>query len=253
MSFMSTANQSFSGVANWISSEVANGLKVLAEAKRFQDQSSLAQNQFAIELTNLREHGLSINATRWLVQNGFVTHWIEIGQRQSNTRYFEEGGTAFEKRSCFSITEKGLEFFESIGPPAIHQRELKLLSDLALVKDQISSSGQEVPALPQEKPHWKSERKELWYCGQLVKSYRLPSPNQIAIISAFSEDGWPDRIDDPLPQTGETSPKRRLQDTIRNLNRSMKSEFMRFLGDGSGEGILWESRVRSDCVSLAVR
>ena len=34
--------------------------------------------------------------------------------------------------------------------------------------------------------------------------------------------------------------KRRLHDTIRSLNRNQKEGRLRFKGDGTGEGIVWE-------------
>jgi hypothetical protein len=33
----------------------------------------------------------------------------------------------------------------------------------------------------------------------VVKEFKLPAPNQETILTAFQEEGWPPRIDDPLP------------------------------------------------------
>jgi hypothetical protein len=60
------------------------------------------------------------------------------------------------------------------------------------------------------------------------------------VLNAFEEEGWPARIDDPLPPHSDQDPKRRLNDTIKCLNRKQVRELLRFHGDGSGEGILWE-------------
>jgi hypothetical protein len=57
---------------------------------------------------------------------------------------------------------------------------------------------------------------------------------------AFEEEGWPYRIDDPLPPKGETHPTTRLHDTIKWLNRNREHPLLRFLGDGTGEGLCWE-------------
>ncbi len=57
---------------------------------------------------------------------------------------------------------------------------------------------------------------------------------------AFQEEGWPVRIDDPLPPVSESEPKQRLRETIRSLNRNQKERLVRFKGDGTGEGVLWE-------------
>ena len=76
--------------------------------------------------------------------------------------------------------------------------------------------------------------------AEVIKRYRVPAPNQELILSAFQEEGWVPRIDDPLaPQLNQDS-KRRLHDTINSLNRNQKQSLIRFLGDGKGEGIRWE-------------
>ena len=64
--------------------------------------------------------------------------------------------------------------------------------------------------------------------------------NQEAILAAFEEESWPPRIDDPLSPVGNQDPKRRLHDTINSLNRHQKLSVIRFLGDGSGQGVRWE-------------
>ncbi|MEO1524438.1 MAG: hypothetical protein AAFX06_03340 [Planctomycetota bacterium] len=54
------------------------------------------------------------------------------------------------------------------------------------------------------------------------------------------EDG-PARIDDPLPVDANIEPKRRLSDSIKCLNRNQAARLIRFRGDGTGEGILWDA------------
>lgn len=63
--------------------------------------------------------------------------------------------------------------------------------------------------------------------------------NQLAVLAEFQRQAWPVRIDDPLPDAGEQSPKRRLNDTIRSLNRNHQISALRFSGDGTGAGVLW--------------
>jgi hypothetical protein len=74
----------------------------------------------------------------------------------------------------------------------------------------------------------------------VVKQFKVPAANQERILAAFEEDGWPIRIDDPLPPAVEQDPKRRLHDTINSLNRNQKRPLIRFIGDGSGQGIRWQ-------------
>ena len=76
--------------------------------------------------------------------------------------------------------------------------------------------------------------------GELVKRFKWPAANQEAVLSAFQEEGWPVRIDDPLPPQPEQDSKRRLGDTIKCLNRKQKSQLIHFRGDGTGQGVVWE-------------
>ncbi len=98
----------------------------------------------------------------------------------------------------------------------------------------------DVPEPKSVTPHWNAERHELKVNRQLVKRFRWPACNQETVLMAFEEEGWPDRIDDPLPPQPEQDSKRRLHDTIKCLNRNQINQALRFHGDGTGEGVLWE-------------
>jgi hypothetical protein len=65
--------------------------------------------------------------------------------------------------------------------------------------------------------------------------------NQELVLAAFEEERWPRRILDPLSPQPFHDVKRRLSDTIKFLNRRQENEFIRFHGDGSGEGVIWEA------------
>ena len=73
-----------------------------------------------------------------------------------------------------------------------------------------------------------------------VKRFKWMAPNQETVLAAFEEEGWPHRIDDPLPPHPDQDSKRRLSDTIKCLNHKQKNELIRFHGDGTGEGVTWE-------------
>jgi hypothetical protein len=90
------------------------------------------------------------------------------------------------------------------------------------------------------RPHWNAMRRELLVGGQVVKRFRVPAPNQEAVLAAFEEEGWPHRVYDPLPPEDEKDAKRRLHETIKRLNRHRLARIIRFHGDGTGEGVLWE-------------
>ena len=102
-----------------------------------------------------------------------------------------------------------------------------------------SAAGPAADELPQQ-PYWDRDRQELRVGECVVKQFKVPAPNQEVVLAVFHEEGWPVRIDDPLPPRPELEPKRRLHDTINSLNRNQKTPLIRFLGDGTGQGVRWE-------------
>jgi hypothetical protein len=76
----------------------------------------------------------------------------------------------------------------------------------------------------------------------LIKEFRRPAANQELVLAALEEEGWPAKIDDPLPPTSGIDPRVRLHDTIKALNRHHLHQILRFRGDGKGQGIRWSCR-----------
>jgi hypothetical protein len=89
-------------------------------------------------------------------------------------------------------------------------------------------------------PHWDLRTRTLFVGRRVVKQFRVPSRNQETVLNAFQEEGWPRRIDDPLPCRGGLNAKYRLHFTLARLNRCGTEPLIRFFGDGTGEGICWE-------------
>jgi hypothetical protein len=171
----------------------------------------------------LRQQGLSQNDLRWLVCRGLVEHQREITPAGDNSRMFRAtGAMTFARRSCFTLTSAGVAFIES-----------QLTGKFPVVFNAV------VEPRESSVPVWDGDRHELRVADQIVKRFKRPAVNQETILAAFEEDGWPSRIDDPLPMAAEQDPKRRLHDTIKCLNRNQKIELLRFEGDGTGEGVLW--------------
>ena len=97
--------------------------------------------------------------------------------------------------------------------------------------------------MPASASRWLSGDGTLFLGSQIVKRFTRPSPNQEKILATFEEEGWPERIDDPLPQANGIDPKRRLHDSIKWLNRNQATRLLKFSGDGSGEGVRWQAIV----------
>ena len=90
-------------------------------------------------------------------------------------------------------------------------------------------------------PQWDKERRELSFSGHVVKRYRQPAKNQIPILEAFQIEGWPARIDDPLPFAKDGDSRQRLADAVLSLN---KNDTIQFELDGTRAGILWKLKPR---------
>lgn len=238
------------------------GLALLLQARRYAEELACDAWDFAVEIDTLRDAGLTNSDLRWLLCKQYVGHCVETFQRGRAAREFRTaGGLVFTKRSCFVLTDAGgqLLCLPVIDSPS---RKFEIASnghgpsrsepnewdERAIFLPPISAGrngsgpsllGAQPPPTADDRPHWDPDQRELHVGGLLVKQFKLPSPNQQMVLMAFEEEGWPPRIDDPLPPCSQIDPKRRLRDTIKSLNRKQKRCQLRFMGDGTGQGIRW--------------
>lgn len=114
--------------------------------------------------------------------------------------------------------------------------ELNLLSE-ADHRRLLAAVGEKESTPATQRPSWDHGTGKLHYGGKLARQVQNPgrATNIVAILDAFEEQGWPARIDDPLPDGGD---KQRLREAIRTLNQGLSR--LRFRADGTGSGICWE-------------
>jgi hypothetical protein len=186
---------------------------------------------FAVEIRELRDAGLSDTDLRWLICSGYVEHGIETVKPKGKGRSFRcLTNPALTPETCFVLTARGLQLSEGdCGKNGA--------SNGSTARGYATRGRKEAP-VPQ--PRWDNRLRRLLYDGHLVKHFREPAQNQETVLAAFEEEGWPPRIDDPLPQSAGIDPKRRLKDTIKRLNRNQIRALLRFRSDGRGTGISWE-------------
>ena len=211
-----------------------SALEMLLEAYVYAHDVHHKLWDFALEIDILRKGGLANSDLRWLLCKGLLEHAVEIRGGDGKHRCFQAGqNLSFDNSSCFVLTDFGLNFIRH----SLHGLPL-------VAKEWSSFTPAIVPSMDgnstQLKPFWDRDRQELRVGNQVVKEFKVPAPNQEMVLAAFHEEDWPVRIDDPLPPRPELEPKRRLHDTINSLNRHQKSELIRFMGDGSGQGVRWE-------------
>ncbi len=201
-------------------------LRLLWKARHMAQEIHRSPWSLAVELEALIAEHVFPKDLRWLVNRGYAEHRIETTRRGSPERTFRPAGPALSVRSCFTLTERGMGAARRCG---------------ALERPALSRIGpiSERP-LARPKPRWDRQLRQLWVGKMLVKSFRVPAGNQEVILAAFQEQGWPPRIDDPLPRKECIDPKDRLRASIRRLNRGQLRALLRFRGDGTGKGLRWE-------------
>jgi|WetSurMetagenome_2_1015567.scaffolds.fasta_scaffold242762_2 hypothetical protein len=188
---------------------------------------------FAVEIESLLANGLTKSDLRWLVSKGYTEHAQELTHSRDRGRKFHVClNLAFSKRTCFVLTKAGVLFAAALCP------SLSAFPANRPPLDVAAATGASIQV--SDTPLWDPQRRELRVGDRIVKQFRVPSPSQEAILAAFSEEGWPPAIDDPLPPQPEQEPKRRLRNTIESLNSNQKNSLLHFRGDGSGQRILWE-------------
>lgn len=227
---------------------VRAGLRLLYDAYHYAAQLDHDVWDFAVEATCLRDAGLTNSELRWLVCKNYVEHAQEVTLPGEMLREFRgQGGITFSPQSCFILSPAGLEIATQLvheapalapasAPPVQPAAPPQVHSTQPAYREADLQNGHGSEPIP----HWDGARHQFRFNGVLIKEFKVQSPNQETILAAFQEEGWPPRIDDPLPLHAEIDPKRRLHDTIKSLNRNQKSRLVRFMGDGSGEAVRWE-------------
>jgi hypothetical protein len=99
-----------------------------------------------------------------------------------------------------------------------------------------------IPAEPEplpprsDPPRWNKERGELSLDGKVIRKFRsiTVAHRVVAILDAFEECGWCERIDNPLP----SGDPHQMREAIYSLNNDL--ELIRFNADGTATGVRWE-------------
>lgn len=208
---------------------------LLSEANSYAQRTSSDPWDFAVEIQQLRALGLTDNDLRLLVRLKHVEHGQEknCSANLDGRSFVATGNLNFADRTCFVLTVNGRNAASnhvgnrSIGIP---QRAPTIRLSSA-----VTGIGTETS------PVWDAQRRVLFFTGKIVKQYRRRALNQELVLAAFEEESWPLRIYDPLTPQSCQDLKRRLNDTIKCLNRGQQTPLLHFRGDGTGEGVLWEA------------
>jgi hypothetical protein len=214
-------------------------LATLLEAYEYAREVDRCDWDFAVRIDVLHRMGLTDNDLRWLVCKGLLASAREVFPAGDERSFRHRGPLTFSRRTCFILTESGADAARELTERAgvvIHPAAIAGV----VAGPGVSGNGADTLSLVALTPVWDRLRQELRLGRVVVKRFKLPAVNQETVLAAFEEDGWPVHIDDPLPPRPDLDPKRRLHDTINSLNRNQKRPLIRFLGDGSGQGVRWE-------------
>lgn len=221
----------------------ANSPRIQAALSHLRDAAAFALDvgsdiwEFAVEISVLRRLGLTRSECRWLIAKGLVTHARESSSLDGERRVFRQCvNLSFPRRTCFVITPAGVSSLTT----DVRSTPRRNLNGHHERRNGEHNGNGDANGHDLDLPLWDPDRQQLRIGRTIVKQFKVPAANQEAVLAAFEEEGWPPRIDDPLPPKQNQDPKRRLHDTINSLNRNQRQFLIRFLGDGSGQGIRWE-------------
>jgi hypothetical protein len=183
--------------------------------------------EFAIDLSELRSAGVTSADLRCLLCDGSIAHAEEHFDEAATHRVFRPLPTlVLPERSCFVLTETGLAVTEA----------------LATMTDGPASAAMVGSSEAVLRPRWDKVVRELWWGELLVKRFLTRANSQEMLLDVLEEEGWPPRIDDPLPRDMGQDAAQRLHDAIRSLNRNQVHAVLMVRRDGTGEGVLWSER-----------
>jgi hypothetical protein len=221
---------------------LAIALGMLARAYQYSQDVGVDRWEFAIPISEFRYAGVTISELKWLLIRGLVVHAREIIQGNGQyCKYIRLGIRSFPADACFVLSDHGVESLEGSIQSSMVPKTI--LMDSASHGVRQNSSCLKIAANVGSIPQWNPKKRELTFQGEIVKYFRTAAPNQEKFLVAYQEEGWVHRIDDPLPPGSEQDSRERLRSAIKQLNRNQDNNLLRFCGDGSGRGILWQSLV----------
>jgi hypothetical protein len=210
-------------------------LAYLLEAFQIARETDLSPFAYACQLQCLQGAGITETVLRWLVQHGFAHHLLETTRPTRQRRTFRASpNLRLTSDSCFVLTLAGIAQAAAMQAAAMLAESLGPRDEPRLDSAHAKPGGR--------CPHYDAGSRTLLIRGQVVKQFKKPADNQELILISYEEERWPLYIPDPLPVRPGVDRKRRLNETIKNLNTRQVHPLVRFHGDGTGTGIVWKTR-----------
>jgi hypothetical protein len=223
-----------------LSSAMQSSLHCLRQAFDCAARLQIPAWEFAVETDFLRSaFNLSQTEIRWLIGAGYAEHALETTDSDEPTRQFHSlKSLTLPARTCLILTNAG----ESLVKQALAELRAADVRPVSSTASPVAVMAADSER-PSQVPLWDSDLHELRLGRKIIKRFRCPAHAQELILSVFEEEGWPAKIDDPLPMTKNIDPKRRLHQTIRNLNRAQSPHGIHFSINGNGQSIRWNFKI----------
>jgi hypothetical protein len=186
----------------------------------------------AVALSHLRAQGVGGQLLLWMLYQAHVEHVQQVpAPADSLPRPQPVESLCLLEGSSFALTERGEDFANDF------------LADVLLPCEE-GAFGEvwDGLLLGETAPRYDCLNRLFTWGLHVLKHFRQPSVNQEIILCTAEEMRWPAWFDDPLPRAARKSPKKRLHDTIQDLNRRQTQYLVHFKGDGTGRRIGWEYR-----------
>ncbi len=122
------------------------------------------------------------------------------------------------------LAASAFPYYESVLPVNVAKASVEAI-------DVLVSAPVESPRPPVMEIVWHGDRRELEIDSRPVKQFRQRAPSQTAVLAAFQEEDWPERIDTPVRED-------QLGDAVSRLNKWSKAHGLEFSRDGTGKGII---------------
>jgi hypothetical protein len=223
-----------------LSASVQKAMELLLEAHAAAREGEMDVWQYALGINDLRRAGALDHELRMLIGAGWIEHAVETTGPQERTRRFRPAkGLALHDRSCAVVT-----------PLGVLEAAAARIADGRMFAMRAPRAGKCIAS--RLRPVWDKARRQLRVGRHVAKWFRQPASGQEAILDAFQRRGWPDCIEDPLPYDPVTNVKRRLNQTLKNLNRGQAMPAVHFQGDGTGTGICWSLRLEATAAPLSL-
>lgn len=224
------------------------GIQLMRNARETAEDLQQDVWQWATEVRELTQSGLSLHDLRWLLSQNLTLHGEELTAPGDERRRFALiHSLALLRRSCFVLTETGYRW--ACGSPATQtttekesQNHLPIPSDVGfsnpdwVVRNEARKSG---PARDAFRPDWDLKQRMLRVGDVVVKRIRLGSDLQELILTSFQELGWPAFMYNPLRAALHPTSQKRLHHAVQNLNRAQRTRLLQFSVSGSGTKICW--------------